>query len=81
MREPQTRAGRYLSDAAGKEMELEVVAVEVEAAQQERERLDAEWSRYWEMLVTTAVYGNGGGWGEAVLLKVASMLHPPAEPE
>jgi hypothetical protein len=49
-----------------------------EARQQERERLSIEFARYWEWLILQPIYGNGGGWGEAAMLRVATLL---AEPE
>jgi hypothetical protein len=47
-----------------------------ESRQQERERLRDEFHAYWEWLVTQPVYGNGGGWGEAAMMKVSSLLAP-----
>lgn len=44
------------------------------AIREERERLRNEFARYWDWLVSTSAYGNGGGWGEAAMLKVSTLL-------
>jgi len=48
--------------------------IEKTIAQEERERLGVAFDVYWEWLVTQPAYGNGGGWGEAAMLKVSSLL-------
>jgi hypothetical protein len=55
----------------------QIEGLQREARQQERERLRAKWSAYWEWLVTQPIYGNGGGWGEAAMLRVATLLADP----
>jgi hypothetical protein len=59
----------------------DILAIESEARQQgakeERERLSAEFHAYWEWLVEQRIYGQGGGWGEAAMLKVSDLLSKP----
>ena len=49
------------------------------AAQQERERLRTAFATYWDWLITQRAYGNGGGWGEAAMLKVSTLLAEPSD--
>ena len=50
-----------------------------DGAQQERERLRTAFATYWDWLITQRAYGNGGGWGEAAMLKVSTLLAEPSD--
>ena len=58
-----------------------LLAIEAEAREQERKRLRDQFYAYWDWLVEQPIYGDGGGWGEAALQKMARLLAEPEDAE